>query len=118
MAAVSEPLADVLNRLQGELVELACTALGLQSALGPALSAVAERDPAILHKAQALDLMAQRLDSLSIFVAGLARITPVSSRVDPSAAAEGVFLSDLAHRLANPATVTEVVESGDMELFG
>jgi hypothetical protein len=119
MAPVSEPLADVLGRLQDELVELACVALGLQSALGPALNAVAEQDPAILHKAQALDLMAQRLDSLSIFVAGLARNTPPSTLVDPAAAADGVFLSDLAHRLIGQGLrpAAQSLPSGDMELF-
>jgi hypothetical protein len=79
---------------------------------------VAERDPAILHKAQALDLMAQRLDGLSTFVAGLAQITPSANLVDPSAAAEHVLLSDLAYRLTCPAApVLEPAPAGDMELF-
>ena len=113
MTAVSSmSVAQAMEACASELSALARRCEELQHHLAPALEGTVP-----MEEAQALDLMTQTLAALGHYLSALADDVPADAMVDPRAAAAGVTLSDLAHRLigTEPAGAGA---SGDFEMFG
>ena len=111
-------LADILGRLESELVNLAQLADQLQEAIS---ELVIQAPPAprrsYLSKAQNVDILMQSLHGIATYVSILARTVPADWVLDPGKAAGAVKLSNLAHRLLNDAVRDADEGKGDYVLF-
>lgn len=102
LSALAGETADLRTRLDGVAELVSALVRGLPDA---------ER-PAALAPAQALDLMGQRLDALTLLLEGL------SSGREPAQLIAAITLSDMAARLgADPAKPPVSTAAGDVVLF-
>ncbi|BDV33030.1 MULTISPECIES: hypothetical protein [Methylocystis] len=113
-----QPITEILSRISAELIDLAQSVDRLhslaQSVDGPGKK---EKD-AFLQEAQSIDLIEQRLSSLSHFLVELVEIIPPEWEVIGKAAAQKLKLSALAHRLSAPeGHVHPSHASGELEIF-
>lgn len=106
--------ALLVARVGGELASLSLAVDELQAALGPTLEAAAARDPGILQQAQQLDLVAQSLQGLSVFLAAMGRRRIGREPLDIEGAAATLLLASLGARLAGR---TPGQPSDDLDLF-
>lgn len=104
----------VVQRVGHELAGLSIAVEDLQSALGPALAAAAAGDPGVLRQAQELDLVAQSLEGLSLFLAAVGRLRVGREPLDIEGVAATLKLASLGDRLAGRTTGDA---SGEMDLF-
>ncbi|RAK57164.1 hypothetical protein [Phenylobacterium deserti] len=111
-AASAMSVAQAMEACASELSALARRCEALQHHLAPALEGTA-----LVEEAQALDLMTQTLGALGHYLSALADDVPADAMVDPRAAAAGVTLTDLAHRLIGHEA-PGAGASGDFEMFG
>ena len=124
--SAADPIVDGLAAVGYEIASLAEVADRLQSLIGAALVADSRRNADHLREFQAIDLLVQRLQGVSVFVDALARQTSPYWRVDLTEAASGVALSDLARRLTGEEALPPLCDEdkgadegdgGDCELF-
>ena len=118
----AEPIGHGLAAIGYEIASLAETGDRLQSMIGAALAADVARNADHMREFQAIDLLVQRLQGVSVFVDALTRQASPYWRVDLAEAAAGVPLSDLARRLTGQETLPPLGEAprsdeGDFELF-
>jgi len=111
-AASAMSVAQAMEACASELSALARRCEALQHHLAPALET-----KSLVEEAQALDLMTQTLAALGHYLSALADDVPAAAMVDPRAAAAGVTLADLAHRLLG-AEAPGGSDSGEFEMFG
>ena len=110
-------MSDVLLAIRQEATELEQSAVTLQDDLGPFLHISGD---AAVAKAQALDLLSQRLRGLADFLGALAPTIPGEWHCDADTAAALLTLSDLRNRLAGSredAQLAPSIEAGALELF-
>jgi len=109
-------MAQLLETLALETAAAAQTAERLQSVTG-ALAQSA--DHGLIEEIQALDALAQHLQALAGFLAGVSREVPADWRLDIGGPLAAIPLSDLAgrigHAVASPSLA--VAPTGDCELF-
>jgi hypothetical protein len=110
------PFISIITALGGEFSELGRFIEQLQSVLSPALLRLAD-DPGCHRNVQMLDLLAQRLNVLSIFLTALSQSVPPTLIIDAQAALDSVNLSELAWRLQGLETSYTALESGSLEIF-
>jgi hypothetical protein len=110
------PLISIVSALGGEFSELGRFIEQLQSVLSPALLRLAD-DPGCHRNVQMLDLLAQRLNVLSIFLSSLSLAVPASLMIDAQSALDAVNLSELAWRLQGIETSYTDQEPGSLEMF-
>ena len=106
--------ALLVERVGCELTGLSSAVEELQAALGPALEAAAAHDPALMRQAQKLDLVAQSLQGLSIFLAAVGRLRIGREPLDIEGVAATLTLASLGERLAGRAPGATC---GDVDLF-
>lgn len=111
------PLARTLTAVAAEVADLAALSDQLQSLVSGALVADTATHADHLREFQAIDLLVQRLQGVSVFMAGLARAAPDDWRLDAASAAAEVALTDLARRLTGEDHA-DTAPAGDFELFG
>ncbi len=104
----------VVQRVGHELAGLSAAVEELQGALGPALASAAAGDPGMMRQAQGLDLVAQSLEGLSLFLAAVGRLRVGREPLDIEGVASTLKLASLGDRLAGR---TPGAESGEMDLF-
>jgi hypothetical protein len=109
-------LAAVLATIQLECSDLREMTLQVQEVLSPDLCARATV-PDTMQKIQLLDQIFQRLDGLTLFLGGLAGLTPPSWRLTPDAAIEPIRLSQLAARLRGQEMSKTDEIAGEVEFF-
>jgi hypothetical protein len=113
------PLRDVMGRISHEMAELAGAMHRIQSLFSLLVRADAFHDGKNVHEMQSLDLIAQKIECLSDFVAGISQDMPAFWRVDAREAANPLALSDLAARLTFTDRPEELAttSAGDFEAF-
>jgi hypothetical protein len=104
----------LVQRVGHELTGLSAAVEELQSALGPALASAAAADPDLMQQAQTLDLVAQSLQGLSIFLAAVGRLRIGREPLDIEGVAATLTLASLGERLAGRAPGSAC---GDFDLF-
>jgi hypothetical protein len=118
--ATSQPqavsLARVLGSLEEEVSSLARMSDGIQDALSDVLAA-APLTSADLISVQNLDVIAQHLGAIAIYVKQLSTQVSDEWSVRPELATAMINLSGLAHRLSLRPPVEPVDESDDAFLF-
>lgn len=98
-------MVEVIGRVGCELETLIRAANQLQNAtVHLVIAADPKQRPQIMKEVQALDSLAQNLNGLAVFLAGLARDIPQDWVIDPAAAAHAVTLSGLRRRLGAETT--------------
>jgi len=112
------PISDVLGRVSDELAHLARLLDHLESLIGPLILEAGRRDADVLHHAQGIDHIGQKLSGLAAFLAALAPDASGQWLIDPSAAAKVVTLADLASRLGFSSKDARSLDAwGDCDLF-
>jgi hypothetical protein len=113
------PLRDVMGRISHEMGELAGAMHRIQSLVSLLVRADAFHDGKNVHEMQSLDLIAQKIECLSDFVAGISQDMPAFWRVDTREAANMIVLSDLAARLTFTDRPDDLATTspGDFEAF-
>ena len=113
------PMRDVMERMSHEMAELAGAIHRIQSLFSLLIRADAFHDGKNVHEMQSLDLIAQKVECLSDFLAGISQDMPAFWRVDTREAANLIVLSDLAARLTFTDRPDELaaVSPGDFEAF-
>lgn len=113
------PLRDVMVRLSHEMGDLAGAMHRMQSLISLLVREDAFHDGKNVHEMQSLDLIAQKIECLSDFVAGICQDMPAFWRVDTREAANLIVLSDLAARLTCSDRPDEMAatSAGDFEAF-
>jgi len=118
-SASPQPITDILSRVATELTDLAQSVNQLHALVegfGGAGDETA-RDH-FLHNAQSIDLVEQRLSSLSHFLLEMNEIIPPHWEITGRAAAQKLKLSALAHRLSAPEGHLHLGHvAGDLEFF-
>lgn len=112
-------MRDVISRVGGELGELADAVHRIQSLVSLLVREDAFNDGKNVREMQSLDLIAQKIECLSGFLASLSFDVPSFWRIDTREAAQLVVLSELAARLTftdEPAGLA-AGNSGDFEAF-
>lgn len=118
-------LTRALEGTDHELVLLRARVLRMQEALCAPVGG-ASLDAAVVRELQGLDLIAQRLDALSLFVRALNHRLPLDPAVDLGDVLDDLPLADLAARLGaslsgDPATNFKDADidtdAGDFDLF-
>jgi len=109
-------VTNILAILGDEVQDLGRSVEALQTVLSPALVAIAA-DPECMKHAQSLDMLAQRLTALGIFVSSLEHSVPREWWLDFAAALRGVTLSDLAWRLKGKKAPDPPHQAGNVDLF-
>ena len=113
------PLRDVVERVSHELNDLAGAVHRIQSLVSLLVREDAFHNHKNVHEMQSLDLIAQKIECLSDFLAGVSEDMPSFWRIDTRDAANLIVLADLAARLTftdnsvDPLAVTP----GDFEAF-
>lgn len=116
----AEPLGDILQRIEREMMEAAALIEMLEPHLcaasdGP--DAAAERITAL----QGIDLAVQKIKGLSEFLGQVRSMVPDACLIDTAAALNVVKLSDMQKRLSQPeAGYFEPIPkaaAGDIDLF-
>ena len=113
------PLRDVVERVSHELNDLAGAVHRIQSLVSILVREDAFHQVANIHEMQSLDLIAQKVESISDFLAGLSSDMPSFWRIDTREAANLIGLADLAARLTftdQPAD-SLAAAPGDFEAF-
>ena len=111
------PLTEILAALGEEFSALGQFTETFQTSLSPALLRVAN-DPDCHRNVQTLDLLAQRLTALSLYVLTIGREVPEDVRINPQTALRNISLADLAYRLRGaPLPEEPEKQSGELELF-
>jgi hypothetical protein len=113
-----QPVVEILSRVAAELNDLAQSVDRLHSLIEGFDGEDMDRE-AFLQNAQAIDLIEQRLSSLSHFMIELIEIVPPEWEVIGRAAAQKLKLAALAHRLSAPEGHHVQVghATGDLEMF-
>lgn len=106
--------ALLVERVGRELTGLSLAVDELQVALGPALASAAAHDDSLMQQAQKLDLVAQSLQGLSVFLAAVGRLRIGREPLDLDGVAATLTLASLGARLAGRAPGPT---SGDVDLF-
>jgi len=113
------PLCDVVERVSHELNDLAGAVHRIQSLVSLLVRQDALHGHKNVHEMQSLDLIAQKIESISDFLASLSGDMPSFWRVDTREAANLIGLADLAARLTftdRPADPLAPA-AGDFEAF-
>jgi hypothetical protein len=112
-----QPIVEILSRVSAELIDLAQSVDKLHALVEDAEGARKDKD-GFLQDAQSIDLIEQRLSSLSHFIDELVELIPPEWEVLGRAAAQKLKLSALAHRLSAPeGHVHHSHVSGELEIF-
>ena len=112
------PLRDLMDRVGTEMGELAGAVHKIQSLISLLLREDAFNYTANVQEMQSLDLIAQKIEGIGEFLAGLGQDLPASWKVDAHEAAQVIVLSDLAARLlGEDKTTAAAAASGDFEAF-
>lgn len=110
-------LRHILATISAECHELSVFMDRFQHALSPALFRVAEENEC--HRdIQSLDLLAQRLASLSGYVLEISAAIPEETKIDSRDALANIPLTELQYRLKGtplPQDITHL--SGELDLF-
>ena len=106
--------ALLVERVGRELTGLSVAVDELQASLGEALAGAAANDPGVMQQAQKLDLVAQSLQGLSVFLAAVGRLRIGREPLDLDGVAATLTLASLGARLAGRAPGAT---SGDFDLF-
>jgi hypothetical protein len=116
----TEPLGDILQRIERELMEAAALIEMLEPhlcAAGEGPDAAAERITAL----QGIDLAVQKIKGLSEFLGQVRAMVPDACLIETTAALNVIKLSDMQKRLAQPdAGYFEPIPkaaAGDIDLF-
>ena len=113
-----EALRTLLSALATETVELARSADGLQDLFGRLMERGTQASGVALEQAQALDGLAQRLDGLQTFLAGLAASPLDDLEAETAEIAGHLRLTSQARRFGRPgARPREALGGGDCDLF-
>lgn len=112
-------LRDLVQRLGDEMRDIAGGLHRLQALLGLILDESTLRGHSSLHEMQSLDLIHQRVESLSDFLAVLGYSIPAGWVVDTRDAGNLIRLSGLAARLAGQAEGDALISptAGEFESF-
>jgi hypothetical protein len=115
-----EFVKGVLARSAAELADLADRTERLQDVMADLVRQCAALGGDATQDMQALDWIAQHLEGLASFLDALSKQAPPGWRMDTTGALDALNLAELAHRLRGggaPASVAQIMSSGDMELF-
>ncbi len=119
----TKQMSQTLTAVATEVTELAVLGDQLQILVSSALMSDGATHAAHMREFQAIDLLVQRLQGVSVFMHGLARATPADWRLDAAPMAAQVALADLGRRLTGEACTNDTLSRnagsvGDCELFG
>lgn len=116
----SEPLGDILERIEREMMEAAA----LIEMLEPHLCAASDGPDAAAERVTALqgiDLAVQKIKGLSEFLGQVRSLVPDACLIETTAALNVVKLSDMQQRLAQPEAgyfePIPKIAAGDIDLF-
>lgn len=113
-----QPVAEMLNRVARELDDLARSVDDLHALVETNGRKRFTARAGFMHQAQSIDLVEQRLSSLSHFLVELAGLVPPEWEVHSNAAAQKLKLSALAMRLSSKESGEAVaVIAGESEFF-
>ena len=118
--AAAVPLADVLDRVCGELRHLASAVEGLEALVGKLVISDSVSKLQSVYELQALDELRQTLDGLADFLDHVT-FDSINCCIDAVAASRVVKLASLSKRLSEVAAIADVSENeeaGQVELFG
>lgn len=113
------PLRDIVERVSHELNDLAGAVHRVQSLVSLLVREDAFHDHKNVHEMQSLDLIAQKIECLSDFLAGIGGDMPSFWRLDTREAANLIVLADLAARLTFTDSPVDPMAAapGDFEAF-
>jgi hypothetical protein len=113
------PLREVVERVSHELTDLAGSVHRIQSLVSLLVRENAFHDGKNVHEMQSLDLIAQKIECLSDFLAGIGQDMPPFWRIDTREAANLIVLADLAARLTfTDQSINPLAHApGDFEAF-
>lgn len=116
--AAPTSLRDLMDRIGGEMNDIAGAVHRIQSLISLLLRADAFNDDANLREMQSLDLVAQKIECLGEFLSNLSQDLPAGWEVDAHEAAQVITLSDLSAKLLGESVHgAETASSGDFEAF-
>lgn len=95
----TEPVGDVLARIEAELEAIAHAVDANQAHIAAAIGAAAVADPAYASAVQEADLLSQKVAGIASFLRAIALELSPEWRVDATAAVRALKLAELAHRL-------------------
>lgn len=111
------PLHFVLAKIGSELQGLNKIVDQIQSTLSPVLNGL-HLDKKSHRDIQSLDILSQKLSSLSLYTINLSQLIPEDFQVDADNALSSISISALKHRLKG-GSASHMSEnlSGDLEIF-
>jgi hypothetical protein len=113
-----QPIVEILSRVSAELTDLAQSVDRLHPLVQEIGDAGRKDRDVLMHEAQSIDLIEQRISSLAHFLVELTEIIPPEWEVLSRGAAQKLKLSALAHRLSSPeGHVHHGHVSGELEMF-
>jgi hypothetical protein len=113
-----QPIVEILSRVSAELTDLAQSVDRLHPLVHDIGDGGRHDREFLMHEAQSIDLIEQRLSSLAHFLVELTEIIPPEWEILSRAAAQKLKLSALAHRLSAPeGHVLHDHLSGELEMF-
>lgn len=113
-----QPIIEVLSRISAELTDLAQAVDRLHPLVQEIGDAEKKDKEILLQEAQSIDLIEQRLSSLSHFLVELIEVIPPEWEILSRSAAQKLKLSALAHRLSAPEGHAHHCHvSGELEIF-
>lgn len=111
------PLRFVLSIIGVEFQELSGVVNQIQSTLSPILGSI-DLDRQGHRDVQSLDVLSQKLTSLSLYILELSKLLPEDLQVDTGNALSSISISALKHRLKGAsAPLAPEHLSGDLEIF-
>lgn len=111
------PLRFVLSTIGLEFQELSEVVNQIQSTLSPILGSI-HLDKQEHRDVQSLDVLSQKLASLSLYTIELSKLLPEDFQVDTGNALSSISISALKHRLTGAsAPLASEHLSGDLEIF-
>lgn len=115
----SQPIVDILARVADELQDLAISVDGLHCLVVDIDERYAAQRRNFTESAQAIDIVEQRLSSLSHFLRELVELMPAHWEVDGEAATRNLKLSALAARLSKNESAQRLAThaAGEFEFF-
>ena len=116
----SELLADVIERIEGELVDIARLIDANQSLIARLTWDAASADPSYVRAMQDADLISQKIAGIAGFLKALADSVPAGFEVDTRIAVGSLRLDELLHKIGARGREQDykaAFDAGDFEMF-
>ena len=115
---VLRPMAEPLRLAARDVETMVGMSIKLEALVAELMADAGPVSPEMAMRAQAADLLSQRLSGLQAFLEALAIASPRDAKIDVAEAVAGLMLAEQAHRLgARPEFIPDEAVGGDLLLF-